>query len=208
MGIDKSKSGFTLVEMLIVVAIIGIFIVLAVPQADEWYKVQRVHDAALRFASTLERTKVSASRAHRPLVVAYIDDNHYAVYSYSGTLENRLFQPDSETGYTGNPASDPWGGGTVPNPMPSRLTMGQWTGIFSGGVINTVVVMPEGTFHRFVGADFSGTTAPLGDIYRVSFIDNIVQQTGNDNMKELTSWRVDVEPAGNISVTRLHAKED
>jgi hypothetical protein len=182
--------------------------VLAVPRADEWFKIRRVHDAALRFASTLERTKVSAARSQRPFVLAYVNKDHYAVYSYNGMLERKLLQPESESGYMGDSVSDPWGGGTVPNPMPARLTMGQWTGIFGGTSINTVIVMPNGTFRRFVGGDFTGNSTPLGDVYRVSFTDDIIQQGSDVNMKEITSWRVDIEPAGNVTITRLHAEED
>jgi prepilin-type N-terminal cleavage/methylation domain-containing protein len=206
---ERDKWGFTLVEMLIVIAIISIIIVMVVPRADEWYKIRRVQDAATRFASTLETLKVAAARNQRPYAVAFINSNHYAVFFLDGTLSPRFMQPDASTSYYGSSVPNPFSGGAnVPNPMPSRVDMGAWTGVFSGSTTNAIIVMPTGSFQRFSGTAFASTTIPLGDVFRVSFTDSVIQAGSDFNMKEITSWRVDVEPAGNVAVKRLHSKED
>lgn len=206
---ERNKRGFTLIEMLVVVAIISIIIALAVPRADEWFKIRRVQDAATRFASILERLKVAAARNQRPYTVAFIDANHYAVYFMDGTLAPRTLQPDASTSYYGSSVPNPYSGGAnVPNPIPSRVDMGNWTGVFSGTTTNAIIVSPNGAFQRFSGSAFTGTTIPLGDVFRVSFMDSVIQAGSNHDMKEITSWRVDVEPAGNVAVKLLHSKED
>ena len=206
---ERNKSGFTLIEMLVVVALISIMVLLTVPRADEWYKIRRVQDAATRFASTLERLKVQAARNQRPYVMAFIDSNHYAVYTMTGTLEQAFMQPDASTAYYGSSVSNPYSGGdNVPNPMPSRVDMGAWTGVYGGSATNAIIIAPNGAYQRFSGTIFTSSRIPLGDVFRVSFTDSIIQSGSDYNMKEISSWRVDVEPAGNVVVNRLHAKED
>lgn len=205
----RNKSGFTLTEILIVIALISIMVVMIVPQADEWYKIRRVQDTATRLASTLERLKVQAARRQTQFVLAFIDDNHYAVYMMDGTLAQSFLQADESTSYVGSSVPNPYSGGTnVPNCMPSRVDMGAWTGVYSGTTTNAIVVSVNGAFQKFSGSAFTTTTVPLGDIYRISFTDNIIMAGSNTNLKEISSWRVDVEPAGNVSVRRLHDKED
>lgn len=206
---ERKNRGFTLVEMLVVVAIISIIIALALPRADEWFKIRRVQDTAQRFASTLERMKVTAVRNQRPYVVAFVDAGHYAVYLINGTLAPKILQPDASGSYFGSAVPNPYGGGAnVPNPMPTRVDMANWTGVYSGATTNAIVIATNGAFQKFSGTPFTGTTVPLGDVYRVAFTDSIIQAGSNHDMKEITSWRVDIEPAGNVTVKLLHSKED
>ena len=48
----RKSAGFTLVEIMIVVAIIGVFSIVAVPELDEWFDRMRVKGAARTVADT------------------------------------------------------------------------------------------------------------------------------------------------------------
>jgi|GEM_PF-3045910 len=198
------KKGFSLVEMLVVIAIIGIIVGLALPSVDQWYKIRRVHDAALSLASTFENMKVVAGTLRKPVVVGFVDDLHFGVYDFSGQLMPVQYQPESSSGYKGEGVNSPWGGERLKNPIPSRIKMSIPAGINGGITTKTIVIMPNGSLQRFTGGDFTANLEPLGDIFRVTFVDTIIQQEGDQNMKAITSWRVDIQPSGEVIVKKLH----
>ncbi|MBN2135682.1 MAG: prepilin-type N-terminal cleavage/methylation domain-containing protein [Acidobacteria bacterium] len=204
----KKKAGFTLVELLIVIAIIGIITALSVPGIIEWLKIRRIHDSAISLASTLENVKAYAGKMRRPMVVAYVDNNHFATYTFTGTYAPEFLQPSSYSNYSGPGATDPQGSGSkLRNPMATRVNMSRWQGQFSSNIVPAIIIQPNGAMEKFQGGIFSGITEPLGDIYEATFTDNVIQVEGPPELKTVTTWKVVIYPAGTVNVRRLDKEE-
>ncbi len=204
MGNFKKKySGFTLIELLIVIAIIGIMVGLAMPSIDRWYKIKRVQDAATAFASTFDVTRARAAKLQQPLVIGFVDNMHYGVFNMSGILMERNFQPGNHPQYIGNNVTSPYGGETMPNPMAARVNMGKWTGAFTGIETKLIIVMPNGSYRRFQSGSFGGATVPLGDIFQTIFTDVQLSNSPDTETRMITTWRVDIQPAGQVKVRRI-----
>jgi prepilin-type N-terminal cleavage/methylation domain-containing protein len=204
----KKKAGFTLVELLIVIAIIGIITAISAPGVIEWLKIRRIHDSALSLASTFENVKAYAGRMRRPMVVAYVDNNHFATYTFTGEYAPANLQPSSYSNYSGPGTSDPFGSGNrLRNPMATRVNMSRWEGQFSGNIVTSIIIQPNGAMEKFQGGDFSGATEPLGDIYTATFLDTVIQTEGPEELKAPTTWIVVINPTGSVTVRRSDKEE-
>jgi prepilin-type N-terminal cleavage/methylation domain-containing protein len=75
---DKRHSAFTLIELLIVMAIITILSVMAVPLMSKFMHTTRVQQAAQAVFTALYRARAEAQRYRQPVAVFYGDDrSHY-----------------------------------------------------------------------------------------------------------------------------------
>lgn len=83
-----NRLGFTLIEILIVIAIIGILASIGIVNYTRWRASTAVMEGAQQFAQAVSRTRTEAKRANacRQLsLVAYTDTNaQYQVKEYSG----------------------------------------------------------------------------------------------------------------------------
>ncbi|MBW2370404.1 MAG: GspH/FimT family pseudopilin [Deltaproteobacteria bacterium] len=64
-------SGFTLIELMIVIAIIAIMIVLAVPKTSNWIALNRYNGAARDILSTMRKARLVAVEENREVVLAF-----------------------------------------------------------------------------------------------------------------------------------------
>lgn len=85
----STSSGFSLVEALVAVIIIGIFAAIAVPSWMNLITKQRVNSAQERAYQSFQRAKFNAKREKRDWVVSFRNNNgeiEYAVHRLDGTL--------------------------------------------------------------------------------------------------------------------------
>lgn len=61
------RSGFTLIEGLVVLAVLGVLIGLATPSYLRWRATSITNEAALQFARDIERTRTEAKRRNTPM---------------------------------------------------------------------------------------------------------------------------------------------
>ena len=78
--VDSKKSGYTLVEVLVVVSIIGILSSIGVVSLRDAVANARVKDCALNTTAFLERVANEASRLSKPLCVKRLNAQTLAVY--------------------------------------------------------------------------------------------------------------------------------
>lgn len=66
-----SKEGFTLVEIMIVIAVIGIIAAIAIPNFITWLANNRLRDAAQDLLSDMQYTKFESIKRNRNVVVSF-----------------------------------------------------------------------------------------------------------------------------------------
>ena len=105
----KKESGFTLLEMVVVIAVIGILSAIAIPNFIAWLSNRRVNSAARQMVSLLQNARIEAARAGANVVVTFDPDGNSVI---DGNYE--VFVDDGEgTGDADlNGRPDGWGNGT------------------------------------------------------------------------------------------------
>jgi len=68
------RSGFTLLEGLVVLAVLGVLMVLATPSYLRWRANTVTNEAALQFARDIERTRTEAKRRNTPMRIELASD--------------------------------------------------------------------------------------------------------------------------------------
>jgi prepilin-type N-terminal cleavage/methylation domain-containing protein len=71
------RSGFTLLEGLVVLAVLGILLAIATPSYLRWQANTVTNEAALQFARDIERTRTEAKRLNTPMRIELASDNSY-----------------------------------------------------------------------------------------------------------------------------------
>ena len=79
----QNSRGFTLIELMVVIAILGIVSAIAVPGAVSWLKAARLRSAAVNLRGDLELAKLSAIRENALVAVQFKADG-YTVFVDNG----------------------------------------------------------------------------------------------------------------------------
>ena len=144
LGLKDRESGFTLIEVMIVVAIIGIAAALAIPNYVEWKSQHDLREAVSEFSSNLNLARVVAMNRNRQATVT-IQVGGGGLINVSGTAGGTpIFSPQTlSSSVTGLP------GGTA-NVLFSSMGLSAAAAnqviqlVNTRGVVYSVLVMPSG----------------------------------------------------------------
>jgi type IV fimbrial biogenesis protein FimT len=96
MGVMKKKSGFTVVELLVVLAVLAIFFAIGVPNFMSWIPKYRLKSAARDLYSNMQLAKMTAVKSNTNCSITYSTDPDQ--YVLSGALSKTVVLGDYGSG--------------------------------------------------------------------------------------------------------------
>ena len=126
----RKDTGFSLIELMTVLAILAILSSIAIPSLFKWLPKQRVGSAAREVKSTLEFARINAIKTNADVIVAF-DNDSLTVTSGGTTLRTRQLPDDvdlvekdlvSPVTFNGHGFSDKSGGVAVVNTSDNMLS--------------------------------------------------------------------------------------
>jgi type IV fimbrial biogenesis protein FimT len=86
MSLHNKQSGFTLIEMMIVIAILGIFAGIAIPNYLSYMPKHRLNGAARQVMGDLMAARMKAVSQNTTVTVAYVSDSKYKISTEEKTI--------------------------------------------------------------------------------------------------------------------------
>ena len=86
MSLHSKQSGFTLIEMMIVIAIMGIFAGIAIPNYLSYMPKHRLNGAARQVMGDLMAARMQAVSQNTTVTVAYVSDRKYKISTEEKTI--------------------------------------------------------------------------------------------------------------------------
>jgi type IV fimbrial biogenesis protein FimT len=112
MRIVKKNSGFTLIELMVVIVVIGIFIAIGVPNFMSWLPKYRLKSAVRDLYSNMQLAKMTAVKSNQNCTVTYSTDPDQ--YVLSGALSKTVVLGDYGSGINFNgPGSETFAVATI-----------------------------------------------------------------------------------------------
>lgn len=120
----KYEAGFTLLQLIIVVGILGILASIAIPQYSDWMPKYRLKSAAMDIYSNMQLARLMAiksNKSYRLIFFATTGNGSYIVRRPDGTIEKRIdfrdYDSSGTIGYGGGNAikNATKSGGSLPN---------------------------------------------------------------------------------------------
>ena len=100
MRIVKKNSGFTLIELMVVIVVIGIFVAIGVPNFMSWLPKYRLKSAVRDLYSNMQLAKMTAVKSNQDCTVTYSTDPDQ--YVLSGALSKTVVLEDYGSGVNFN----------------------------------------------------------------------------------------------------------
>lgn len=93
----RNQAGFTLVELLIVLAIVTILAIIGVPQINRFSADYKVRTAATDILQNMRVARAMAIKENRPYIVVFDTVNSRYLIGFDGDNDSNLLTPNSDT---------------------------------------------------------------------------------------------------------------